>query len=174
MAAVFSPDGSRILTGSYRAIRHWDAATGRPLGEAVAINAPRTGAVAFSPDCAIFVTGGEDGIPRLWDTATGQLIRELEVGFPLFGILGETAFSADGSQLAGGAGTLGIWDVETGKLISQKIRRSGASPVVFSPGWLARPYGRRRRRRGTDVGYRQWNGPGRGGPTPSPRTSHGL
>ena len=34
-------------------------------------------ALAVSPDGKLFLTGGTDGIPRLWDMATGRLVLEL-------------------------------------------------------------------------------------------------
>ena len=34
-------------------------------------------ALAVSPDGKLFLTGGIDGIPRLWDMATGRLVQEL-------------------------------------------------------------------------------------------------
>ena len=33
--------------------------------------------LAVSPDGKLFLTGGTDGIPRLWDMATGRLVQEL-------------------------------------------------------------------------------------------------
>ena len=38
-------------------------------------------AVKFTPDGTKLITGGDDGIPRIWDVATGSLIHE----FPYFG-----------------------------------------------------------------------------------------
>ena len=132
-AATFSLDGLRILTGSFQEIRHWDAVTGNPLGQVRSIDSRRTLAAAFSPDSTTFVTGSNDGISRLWDTATGRLIRKLEVGFPFFSVRG-LVFSTDGLRVVGGAGTLGIWDIQTGALISQSIRKPGSgATAVFNP-----------------------------------------
>ena len=77
-SAAISPDGSRILTGSWdNTARLWDAATGQVLftitGHKHDVNA-----VAFSPDGTMFLTGGWDGTVRLWNTATGE-----EIGFLL-------------------------------------------------------------------------------------------
>ena len=35
-------------------------------------------ALAVSPDGKLFLTGGTDGRPRLWDTASGGLVLELQ------------------------------------------------------------------------------------------------
>jgi WD40 repeat protein len=65
-AVAFSPDGSRILTGSGdKTARLWDAATGEPVatlaGHTAAIHS-----VAFSPDGSRILTGSGDKTARLW------------------------------------------------------------------------------------------------------------
>jgi len=76
-AVAFSPDGTRVLTGSAdNTARLWGAAT----GEAVAILAEHTGqvtAIAFSPDGTRILTGSEDNTARLWDAATGKVVTLL-------------------------------------------------------------------------------------------------
>jgi WD40 repeat protein len=66
-AVAFSPDGTRVLTGSRdNTARLWDAAT----GAAVAILAGHTDAVravAFSPDGKRVLTDSSDSTARLWD-----------------------------------------------------------------------------------------------------------
>src|SRR5262249_25929636 len=65
-AAAFSPDGKTVLTGSQdNTARLWQAATGKPLGEALR-HQGWVVAVAFSPDGKLALTGGADETARLW------------------------------------------------------------------------------------------------------------
>jgi predicted NACHT family NTPase len=72
--------------------------------------------VAFSPDGARVLSGSGDNTLKLWDAASGQLIRTFE---------GHTrgvssiAFSPDGARVLSGGGdkTLKLWDTATGQLV---------------------------------------------------------
>jgi WD domain, G-beta repeat len=82
-AVAFSPDGKRVLTGSYdNTARLWDAAT----GEAVATLKGHTAqvlAVAFSPDGRRVLTGSNDHTARLWDLPTAQeLVEKVKARVP--------------------------------------------------------------------------------------------
>src|SRR6202023_1520246 len=74
ISVAFSPDGSRVLSGSAdHTIKLWDVATGRLLrtfeGHADAVNSVR-----FSPDGIHAASGGSDGTTRIWSVATGELL----------------------------------------------------------------------------------------------------
>jgi hypothetical protein len=67
LAAAFSPDGGRVLTGSRGGTaRVWDARTGQPAGPELRHAGP-VWAVAFSPDGGRVLTGCEDNTARVWD-----------------------------------------------------------------------------------------------------------
>ena len=72
--------------------------------------------VAFSPDGETLASAGSDQSIKLWETATGELIRTL-TGHT--GAINSVAFSPDGRTLASGSDdhTVMLWDAATGRLL---------------------------------------------------------
>ena len=102
----FSPDGQRLAAGSFEFATVWDlpADLSRPIGEPKRFgpHAFRVLAVDFSPDGKSLATGGGEpsrsGEVKLWDLATGGLIRSLD-GLHTDTVFG-LRFSPDGLKLA--------------------------------------------------------------------------
>ncbi len=105
-AAVFSPDGKRLVTaGDDPAIRAWDAHTLKPLAEVGKHDAPVT-QLAFRRDGAQLASAAADGQIRICDLATGEAITSFSGGHDEIGAL---AFSPDGATLFWGEGPRVRW-----------------------------------------------------------------
>lgn len=78
MSVVFSPDGTRIMSGSEdKTVRIWDASNGACLqtleGHSYSINS-----VVFSPDGTRIASGSLDSIIRIWDASNGVCLQTLK------------------------------------------------------------------------------------------------
>jgi eukaryotic-like serine/threonine-protein kinase len=72
LAMAFSPDGSKVVTGSNdRLARIWDAATGRVL-RVLTGHTDVVEQVAFTPDGSRVVTCGRERVIRVWNSAIGE------------------------------------------------------------------------------------------------------
>ncbi len=73
-------------------------------------------AIAYSPDGTKFLTGSSDGKARLWDLATGQVLRSF-AGHTARVV--SVAISPDGTKVLTGAedATAKLWNTATGELI---------------------------------------------------------
>lgn len=112
-SVTFSPDGSRVLTGSEdTTARIFDTASGEELlilrGHSNTIDC-----VAFSPDGSCVLTGSRDNTARLWSARTGACLRTF-TGHKDW--INATAFSPDGTLIATASqdGTVRIWECLTG------------------------------------------------------------
>ncbi|RYP69543.1 hypothetical protein DL771_006058 [Monosporascus sp. 5C6A] len=132
-SVAFSPDGSRISSGSGdRTVRIWDAKSGKEVrkleGHDLWFNS-----VVFSPDGSRNISGSDDSTVRIWDAKSGKEVRKLEGHNDL---VRSVAFSPDGSRITSGSGdhTVRIWDAKSGKEIRKLEGHSvWVTSVAFSP-----------------------------------------
>jgi hypothetical protein len=127
--AVFSPDGSRILTASADGTaRLWDL-NGRSLAILHGHTNQLSSAV-FSPDGSrILTTSAADGTARLWDI-TGQPLVTLQGAAPESAV-----FSRDGAHILTTSydGTARLWDTSGRALITFQGHGGTYRGAVFSP-----------------------------------------
>jgi WD40 repeat protein len=94
--------------------------------------------LAVSPDGKLFLAGGTDGIPRLWNTATGRLVLELPQHQVRVSAGDRVAppgvFSPDGKTvLTGGDGFKAhLWDVASGKPLGPPLEHQDISVLSLS------------------------------------------
>jgi WD40 repeat protein len=87
----------------------------------------RINRLAVGPDGTLLAAACSDGIGRIWDANTGELVRALRDGHPRTTQIGRLntlysiAFSGDGKLTATGdrAGTITMWDPASGKKTHQ-------------------------------------------------------
>jgi WD40 repeat protein/serine/threonine protein kinase len=130
--AVFSRDGSMVLSGSFESkARVWAAMTGQPVTPWLEHDGAVL-AVALSRDGRRAATASADHTARLWDATTGARLATL----PHNGKVQAVAFSPDGQVIATGCddGTARLWDADTGDELGGVLRHD--EPVTclcFSP-----------------------------------------
>ena len=128
---AFSPDNTRLATAGFWTVHVYDLATGI---KALSLegHAHRVMDVAFNSKGTMIASADADNAEvKLWDAATGRLVRSLKGdGFVFY-----LAFSPDGSRIAAGSGNnIKIWDVATSRVVFTLTGHEGdVLPVAFSP-----------------------------------------
>ncbi len=129
---LFSLDDRRLITTTSRGqVAIWSLPGGELLGPPVQLETTIQPA-ELSPDGKLFATGSTDGIARLWNSSTGQLIHEMKHGSEINAV----AFSSD-NQIVASAGEdhqTCLWETVSGRLL-RKLQGHGNEimKVVFSP-----------------------------------------
>jgi tetratricopeptide (TPR) repeat protein len=108
MSVSFSPDGKRIVSGSWDGtIKVWDAATGREL-MTLRAHGGIVASVAFCLDGKRIVSGSIDRTARVWDVTTGAELLTLRAQDQVLSV----AFSPDRKAIAAGTcgGSIVLWE----------------------------------------------------------------
>jgi WD40 repeat protein len=154
-AVAYSPDGSRIVSGSYDGtVKVWDANNGQEIktfsGQGGTILS-----VAYSPDGRRIGSGSTNSTIRIWDVETGAYhILSGHSGF-----VRALAYSPDGQRLVSGSGdkTLKIWDANTGKELRTLRTLGGHTSTVYAVAYS--PDGRRLLSGSEDTTIMLWDEP---------------
>ncbi|KAJ3056997.1 hypothetical protein HK102_011112, partial [Quaeritorhiza haematococci] len=134
-AVAFSPDGRRVVSGSWDdTVRVWDTQTGSVVrileGHRHAVMC-----VAVSPDSEgrWVASGSHDWTVRIWDTETGSVVRTLDGHDDM---VNGVAFSGDGRLVVSGSfdKTVRVWDAQTGAAVrTMEGHGQAVKSVAFSP-----------------------------------------
>ena len=129
VAAEWSPDGTRVVTGSGGAVSIWDATTGDNTLTLTTTSV--IDAAAWSPDGTHVITGSGDGTARIWDTTSGNNTLTLATNSDI----AAAAWSPDGTHVLTGSsdGTAHIWDTTTGNNTLTLTHEHAVLAVAWSP-----------------------------------------
>ncbi len=132
-AAVFSPDGLTLVTGSEDGTaRLWDAFDGTAAGEPARHRAEVTVA-RFDDAGRRLLTASRDGTARLWTPpAGGAAVKAFDLAQQLLG----AAWGPRGRLFltAADGGSAQIWDAGNGEATGRPMRHDGVTAAAFSPG----------------------------------------
>jgi WD40 repeat protein len=138
---VYSDDGRRIATGSLDGTaKIWDAQTGQELltlqmdpqrGYALTGLSNGVACLVFDAKGERLLTGGGDGKARIWEVATGRLLRTLDPGEKTTTI--EGCFLPDPRYVITDADKrIQIWEVSSGRLVAQVTGRGACRGAAVS------------------------------------------
>ncbi|KAF7346291.1 WD-REPEATS-REGION domain-containing protein [Mycena sanguinolenta] len=134
-SAAFSPDGKRIVSGSWdRTVCVWDAESGEVIAGPFNGHTSIVKSVAFSPDGKWIVSGSQDNTVRVWDAESGEVVAGPFNGHT--NSVTSVSFSSDGKWiLSGSSDTVCVWDAESGEIVAGPFNShtSAVFSVAFSP-----------------------------------------
>jgi WD40 repeat protein/predicted Ser/Thr protein kinase len=135
--AAFSPDGTRVATGSHDGtVRIWDTAN-RLCVAKINVNTAAVWSVAFTADGKGLMTAGDKKV-QIWDTGTWRVRASFSGGEAALSKTGDLLATADSNPFFWEpAGAVSLWNWRTGQLLRQ-FDSPGRAPALSLDGkWLA-------------------------------------
>jgi len=128
-ALAFSPDSALLYAAHGNRVTVWNPSDGSVVRSWPAHPGYAAG-IDLSPDGDLVATAGSDAIVRIWDAASGDLVRELSPAGTH-----SVAFSNDGCLVASAdrGGNLRVWDVQSGDPVWSTDAVSRMFSLAFSP-----------------------------------------
>ena len=130
---AFSPDGTRILTGSVDAsMRLWDTSTGQ-VARIFKGHTKTVQSVAFSSDGKQIVSGSQDQLVKIWDVRTGQLQRDLDGRHT--GHVASAVFAPESNRVVSAStdGTIRVWRASDGEQLAGLVGDATGRWLAFTP-----------------------------------------
>jgi WD40 repeat protein/tetratricopeptide (TPR) repeat protein len=131
--STFSSDGEQILSVGYQTLRLWNIASGETVHDFEVNTEAYVNGYSFSSDGRWVLCASEDKMLRLWDVASGVMVRifaghTAEVNGCAFSPDGRYALSASSDR------TLRLWDVASGETVRIFKGHTGkVAGCAFSP-----------------------------------------
>jgi len=135
MNVLFSPDGTLLAVAPDRYTLHvYDLTEKQWLYRKWTSFNGSINALAFSPDGFTLASGHYDGMVRLWDMRTGDLLLEFDTG----AVVQSLAFSQDGRMVVTGHSyedtLVQLWSAGSGALLrSLEGHTKGVTHLAYSP-----------------------------------------
>jgi WD40 repeat protein len=129
-ACAFSPDGSLLASGAHGGhVKLWEAATGQEVATLTPSPNRHAGdrdiyhvyACAFSPEGKRLMAGGANGVLKIWDIETRQVISMLAAEPRCDSIISCAFRSREGRQVVALCrdGSIYSWSLETGRVLAK-------------------------------------------------------
>lgn len=131
----FSPDGKLLATAGETMPTLWELPSGAKKlsfeghGSSGLFTSRDVHALAFSPDGKMVVSGAADGSIRVWEAATGKVLKTFEEPEGISSVI----FSPDGKILAATSKEVILWELATGRELGRITAGSEAGARALSP-----------------------------------------
>jgi WD40 repeat protein len=141
IAAIFSPSGKEIATGSEDGtVRIWNVATGKEVRQMPAQDHESVLSMSYSPDGKTIAAGYLINHVREWDAATGRMVMTFDTA-PMVAqkggvqLLAAVTYSPNGKELLTATDRIAqVWDAHTGKELQRFVgHQYPIRCIAFSP-----------------------------------------
>jgi WD40 repeat protein len=137
---AITADAKVLVSGGWdRTVRLWELPSGKPirtltwdLGKEPWFSQSTVNSVSLSGDGKLLASSDFDGPVRIWAMENGQLLRSIERNQRGAGAVVLTR-RGEAVLLGGMDGTLGVWDVNTGKQLKMFENLGGIRRLVLTP-----------------------------------------